>query len=290
MHRYISALIAFVSLPFSAAAVTPAQTLSAATETLEEFASPRHGNGRSSLAAAYGVAVFPRVTKPALAFGGRGGTGVIFVKGRDGVWSEPVFAEIAGVDADCTGAVLLFTSPRGLERLYASKGKFTLGVDAPAGPADAEIQTYARSDGRFVGTALGKAVIRPDAEANAAYSRGGRHGVRPETVKWDHTPASATDSFIAAPRQSAQTGAQASRPTNVPASPMAPPGVSVPSASPAIIVMPQIVAPAQPVGTAARPPADKGRLEVLIGGAVVAAVGMMYQWAKKKVLRRAGVA
>lgn len=263
MHRHFAILIAFVSLPLSAAAVTPAQTLSAATESLEDFAAHGQGYGRSSLSAAYGIAVFPRVTKPALAFAGRSGSGVIFVKARDGVWGEPVFAEISGVDADCTGAVLLFTSPRSLERLYASKGKFTLGVDAPAGPADAEIQTYARSNGRFAGSALGKAVIRPDAEANAAYSRGGRHGVRPETVNRPKTGTTRT---------------------------MAPPSASTPPASPPIIVMPQIVAPAQPVGTAAHPPADKDRLEVLIGGAVVAAVGMMYQWAKKKVLRRVGVA
>lgn len=126
---------------------------------------------------AEGIAVLPEVVKAGAFVGGRGGTGVLLVRQRDGNWSNPLFVGIGagsigwqfGVQA--ADVVLVFTTRKSVEGI--SDGKLTLGGDASAvaGPVgrtasaatsvtlDAEVYSYSRAKGLFAGVSLEGSVL-----------------------------------------------------------------------------------------------------------------------------------
>ena len=138
---------------------------------------------------AYAVAVIPAVTKVGFVIGGRYGTGALSVRDKGGNWSEPVFISLTSasvglqVGAQSTDVVLVFKTRKSVDGIL--KRKFTLGADAAvaAGPVGrsasaatdeklkAEIYSYSRSRGLFVGAALDGAVIKVKAEDNERYYR-----------------------------------------------------------------------------------------------------------------------
>ncbi len=121
---------------------------------------------------AEGIAILPEVVKAGVIFGGRGGTGVMLVRQKDGRWSNPLFIGIGagsvgwqfGIQA--TDMVFVFTTRRSVEGV--ADGKLTLGADAAAvaGPVGrsataatdvtlaAEVYSYSRSAGLFAGVSL----------------------------------------------------------------------------------------------------------------------------------------
>ena len=135
---------------------------------------------------AYGIVVVPRVIKGALIIGGRGGKGVFSVRNLDGVWSDPVFITLAGVNVgfqwgvQSTDVVLVLMSRNSVEGI--ADGKVTLGADAAvaAGPVgrsaaattdatfNAQVLSYSRSEGMFAGVALDGSVLSIDDKANAS--------------------------------------------------------------------------------------------------------------------------
>ena len=141
---------------------------------------------------AYGVVVVPRVIKGALIIGGRGGKGVMAVRNADGSWSNPVFVTLAGANVgfqwgvQSTDLVLVLMSRKSVEGIAG--GKVTLGADASvaAGPIgrssaaatdatfSAQVLSYSRNSGLFVGVALDGTVIAIDRGANeSAYGISG---------------------------------------------------------------------------------------------------------------------
>jgi lipid-binding SYLF domain-containing protein len=130
------------------------------------------------------IAVLPDVVKAGLVFGGRGGKGLIAVRGSDGSWSNPSFVTLGGgsfgfqAGVQAADVVLVFRTRRGVDNIV--NGKFTLGADASvaAGPVgrsaqastdgglEAEIYSYSRARGLFAGIALDGAVIAIDNRAN----------------------------------------------------------------------------------------------------------------------------
>lgn len=130
------------------------------------------------------IAVLPDVIKAGLGFGGRGGRGLIAVRGTDGTWSNPSFITLGGgsvgfqAGVQAADVVLVFRTRRGVDNIV--NGKFTLGADAAiaAGPLgrhaaastdgrlEAEIFSYSRARGLFAGIALDGAVIAIDNRAN----------------------------------------------------------------------------------------------------------------------------
>ncbi len=130
------------------------------------------------------IAVLPDVIKAGLVFGGRGGKGLIAVRGSDGSWSNPSFITLGGgsfgfqAGVQSADVVLVFRNRRGVDNIV--NGKFTLGADASvaAGPVGrsaqastdgqlkAEIYSYSRARGLFAGIALDGAVIAIDNRAN----------------------------------------------------------------------------------------------------------------------------
>jgi lipid-binding SYLF domain-containing protein len=135
---------------------------------------------------AQAVAVFPSVLKAAFIFGGREGKGVISRRTAEG-WSAPAFFNLGGgsfgaqIGADKTDYVFLIMNEKGLSGLLGDK--FTIGgeVGVAAGPVGreasaatdaqlkAEILSYSRTRGAFVGAALNGTAISPDNNLNEAF-------------------------------------------------------------------------------------------------------------------------
>ena len=135
---------------------------------------------------AQAIAVFPGVLKAAFLVGGREGKGVISRRTAAG-WSAPAFFNLAGgsfgaqIGADKTDYVLLIMNEKGLNNLLADKFELGGEVGVAAGPVgreasaatdaqlSAEILTYSRSKGAFIGAALKGTTISPDNGLNEAF-------------------------------------------------------------------------------------------------------------------------
>jgi lipid-binding SYLF domain-containing protein len=158
-------------------------------QVIEEFTnSPDRGAAASLMKYSAGVAIFPSVYKGAWFFGAQYGKGVLCAHDKvTGEWSAPAFFTVAGGSlgfqwgAQATDLILVIMNQRGLESLL--KGKGTLGADlsVAAGPIGrkaqietdvllkAEIYSYSRAKGAFLGIALKGAVVAPDKGSNQAY-------------------------------------------------------------------------------------------------------------------------
>jgi lipid-binding SYLF domain-containing protein len=194
-----SLTLAFGGSPAPVLPPSNARTLERATQVLDELAAiPLKGIPTELLSEAQGVAIVPRVIKAGFVFGGRGGHGVVLARDADGNWSEPVFVNLGGASVgfqaglESTDVVLVFRNRRNLERLLDGKGKLTLGADASvaAGPVgrmaaaatdarlEAEILSYSRGRGVFVGVSVDGAVIRADAASTAQFRQTGNEAER----------------------------------------------------------------------------------------------------------------
>jgi SH3 domain-containing YSC84-like protein 1 len=129
------------------------------------------------------VAVIPGLKKAAFIVGGEYGKGLISCR-RNGSWSAPSFLELekgswgAQIGAESVDLVLLVMNDHGMSHLL--QNRIALGGEASiaAGPVGrdaqaatdaqlkAEILSYSRSQGLFVGIDLAGGVIRPDEDSN----------------------------------------------------------------------------------------------------------------------------
>jgi len=200
---------------------------------------------------AYGIAVFPDLTKVAFFAGGRRGHGALVVRDKQGRFTNPVFVTMTGGSfgwqwgVALSDIVLVFTTAKGIEGING--GKVTLGADASvaAGPVGrqasaatdagfkAEVYSYSRSKGVFAGLALDGTVITIDDAANAAFYK--KPGVTAGDIIAGNvtTDDESAKRFLAAVATStssatAQRTASAATPAGVPASaaPAAVTGVS----------------------------------------------------------------
>ena len=185
MRLVLTALLALM-LPLAAAAQEKeTQRADNAVRVLSEIlAIPEESIPERLLREAEAIAVMPDVVKAGLVFGGRGGKGLMAVRGSDGTWSNPTFITLGGgsfgfqAGVQAADVVLVFRNRRGIDNIV--NGKFTLGADAgvAAGPVGrnaqaftdgqlkAEIYSYSRARGLFAGIALDGAVIAIDNRAN----------------------------------------------------------------------------------------------------------------------------
>jgi lipid-binding SYLF domain-containing protein len=185
MRLVLTALLALM-LPFAASAQEKEiERADNAVRVLSEIlAIPEESIPERLLREAEAIAVMPDVVKAGLIFGGRGGKGLMAVRGSDGTWSNPTFITLGGgsfgfqAGVQSADVVLVFRNRRGIDNIV--NGKFTLGADASvaAGPVGrsaqastdgqlkAEIYSYSRARGLFAGIALDGAVIAIDNRAN----------------------------------------------------------------------------------------------------------------------------
>ena len=149
---------------------------SGATVIREIMVAPDSGIPDDVLTKAKCVAVIPNMFKAAFGFGGAYGKGVASCRTEKG-WSGPAFFSLKGgrfglqIGGQAADIVMLIMNDEGMNKLLASK--FKLGTDASvaAGPvgrhADAstdwkmraQVLTYSRTRGAFIGISLNGAVV-----------------------------------------------------------------------------------------------------------------------------------
>jgi len=159
-----------------------------ASQVLTEFQGSADQNVPTwLLERAYAVAIVPDVIKVGLGIGARRGSGVLVVRKDDGHWTNPIFINITGgsfgpqVGVQSTDLLLVFTSRAGVDGIVG--GKVTLGGDASvaAGPVgrqtsaatdvgfNAQVLSYSRAKGLFLGVSLDGSALTIDHKSNAVY-------------------------------------------------------------------------------------------------------------------------
>ncbi|MES2793469.1 MAG: lipid-binding SYLF domain-containing protein [Planctomycetota bacterium] len=171
-----------------AMAAAPEETVRLSEQVLGELmAIPGKQIPQRLLEQAQGVAIIPNVIKIGFVAGARRGHGVVMVRDAEGEWSLPQFITLTGgsvgwqAGIQGTDVVLVFTTKKGVEGLM--RGKFTIGADAAAtagpvgrnaevatdGGLKAEIYSYSRSRGLFLGVSIDGSALDVDHYAHAAY-------------------------------------------------------------------------------------------------------------------------
>jgi lipid-binding SYLF domain-containing protein len=193
-------LLALVGAPLQAGS-RELRTVEAAAAAVDALSAiPLKGIPPALLQDAKGVAIIPQMLKAGFLVGGRFGRGVVLARLSDGTWSNPVFVVLAGggvgwqVGVQSTDLVLVFKTSHSLDRVLRGKGNITLGADVAiaAGPIGrqaeaatdvqlkAEIYSYSRTRGLFLGVSLEGAGLLVDCDANEAFY--GLRGGRPQEV------------------------------------------------------------------------------------------------------------
>jgi len=182
-------LVAAVAItPLLAKDNSDAKRLDEAAAVLSEVMSaPDKGIPREMLEHAHCIVVVPGLKTAAFVFGAKYGKGYLSCRNASGPgWSAPGTVRIEGgsfgfqIGASETDVIMLVMNERGAEKLLSDK--FTLGAEASvaAGPVGrtttaqtdaqmhADILSWSRSQGLFVGLALEGATLRQDLDDNAA--------------------------------------------------------------------------------------------------------------------------
>jgi lipid-binding SYLF domain-containing protein len=166
--------------------VKETKRLEACREVLEELLGGEERIPRDLLDKAECVAVVPSAKKFALGFGGRWGKGAVVCRGQggSGPWGPPLLISLGGgsfglqIGGQAADYVFLVMNPKGID--YLMRSQFTLGGDAAvaAGPVGrtgsagtdlrmrAEVLSYSRTRGLFVGLSLEGSVVKQDKEGN----------------------------------------------------------------------------------------------------------------------------
>lgn len=166
------------------------QIIDSSSSVLKEFmALPAKQIPQSLLADAKGVAIIPRVVKGGFVIGVHHGRGVLVTRDEQNRWTPPMMVTFSGggvgwqAGLQSTDLILVFRTAAGVQRVI--EGKMTIGVDASAaaGPIGrqataatdpsftAEIFSYSRSRGLFVGVAIDGSALQVDHAATHAIYR-----------------------------------------------------------------------------------------------------------------------
>jgi lipid-binding SYLF domain-containing protein len=160
-------------------------TLSDAVLVLNDLASaPDKGIPQEYLAKADCILIFPSVDKGAFIVGGKSGNGVASCRQPDGKMGSLAYYTVGGasvgfqIGGQTADLVMLVMNQKGIDHLLADKFTFGGEATATAGPVGrtvtaatdaqmhAQILTWSRSQGLFVGAALDGSVVKPDQDAN----------------------------------------------------------------------------------------------------------------------------
>lgn len=132
------------------------------------------------------IAIMPSMLKASFVFGANYGKGVATCRTEHG-WSAPAFFKLTGgsfgfqAGGQASDLVLIIRTDDGMQHLLQSKFKLGADASAAAGPVGrdaqamtdlslrAQVLTYSRSRGLFLGISLSGGVIRQDAADTAAF-------------------------------------------------------------------------------------------------------------------------
>jgi lipid-binding SYLF domain-containing protein len=160
-------------------------TLSDSVLVLNDLASaPDKGIPQELLAKADCILIFPNVDKGAFIVGGKSGHGVASCRQPNGKMGSLAFYTVGGasvgfqIGGQSADVVMLIMNEKGIDHLLADKFTFGGEATATAGPVGrtvnaatdaqmhAQILTWSRSQGLFVGAALDGSVVKPNPDAN----------------------------------------------------------------------------------------------------------------------------
>src|SRR6476661_7256393 len=183
---FAAAITVTMSPAYLEASTEQQQLIDKAKLTVEAFATdPEQEDVRQWVSSGKGVFIVPQLLRGAFVFGGAGGGGILLVRDeKSGEWSQPAFYNIGAVSfglqagADTSELVLIVRTQKGLEEFYRSDFKLgadvgvsvgPLGSSAAMGGIAADLVSFGRSKGAFMGMALDGAMIAVSDDSNAAY-------------------------------------------------------------------------------------------------------------------------
>jgi lipid-binding SYLF domain-containing protein len=162
---------------------------SATTILSQIMEAPDRGIPDSIMSGAKCIAIVPSMMKISFIFGANYGKGVATCRTAAG-WSSPAFFRIEGgsfgfqAGGQASDLVLIIRTDDGMQHLLQSKFKLGADASAAAGPVGrdaqaatdltmrAQVLTYSRSRGLFLGVSLNGAVIRQDdGDVHAFYGK-----------------------------------------------------------------------------------------------------------------------
>lgn len=165
----------------------PNQIVVEATNVLSQSVAMPSGLPQSMLQSAQGIVIVPNMVRGAFVVGAQFGQGVLLTRGPDGAWQAPRMINITGgslgyqIGVQSTDLILILRTPQSVANLL--RGTLKVGVDASAaaGPVgrqasaatdlsmQAEILSYSRARGAFVGAAIDGSMISMEPSADAMY-------------------------------------------------------------------------------------------------------------------------
>ncbi|HEY6369026.1 MAG TPA: lipid-binding SYLF domain-containing protein [Candidatus Sulfotelmatobacter sp.] len=194
---HLALAICVAATAFGAETATKAQArVQAAGAILQAIqAAPDHGIPEKVLASAACVAIVPSMLNGGFALGLRYGRGVATCRTAKG-WSAPAFFVVEGgsfglqFGGQAVDLIMLVMNDDGMANLLASKFKLGGQASIAAGPVGrqtgaetdwkmrAQVLTYARARGAFIGATLEHGQIKQDKDSTRAFYA---HLVRPRT-------------------------------------------------------------------------------------------------------------
>ncbi len=194
MKRIVTASIILLSLVAMAAASERRDAdlnriQSASTILSQIMSAPDRAIPDSIMSGAKCIAIMPSMLKASFVFGANYGKGVATCRTATG-WSAPAFFKLTGgsfgfqAGGQASDLVLIVRTDDGMQHLLQSKFKLGADASAAAGPVGrdaqamtdltlrAQVLTYSRSRGLFLGVSLSGGIIKQDqADTTAFYGK-----------------------------------------------------------------------------------------------------------------------
>jgi lipid-binding SYLF domain-containing protein len=195
MHRsfvclcLLLALTLFVAAPPASAASDQEGLVDKARVAVQGFARDQEVGPtvRNLMKSAKAVVIFPSVLKGAFFVGAEGGSGVLLAKGEGGRWSYPAFYTLGGASfglqfgGQSSEMMLLIMTSKGINSVINNQVKLGGDVSVAVGPVGigaeastttnlrADIYSFSRNAGAYIGVSIEGAVIHPRTEWNHGY-------------------------------------------------------------------------------------------------------------------------
>jgi lipid-binding SYLF domain-containing protein len=255
----------------SARDATIARIQTANTVLSQIMEAPDRGIPDSIMSGAKCIAIVPSMLKVSFVFGANYGKGVATCRTTSG-WSAPTFFRVEGgsfgfqAGGQASDLVLIVRTDDGMQHLLQSKFKLGADASAAAGPVGrdaqaatdltmrAQILTYSRSRGVFLGVSLAGAVVRQDDGDTQAFY--GKDWTFYSLLNGQVPPPPDSENFLKTVERYAPTQRAAARPapTPAPVSVTQPAVTAAPTARPAVDTTPAAAPPAStPTDPAAAP-------------------------------------
>jgi SH3 domain-containing YSC84-like protein 1 len=181
----VLSMVLALALPALAAdkAAEASETVQSARTSLRNFVSdPNMKWIKEHIGEAKGILIVPTQGKGGFIFGGSGGVGVLLTRNTDGTWSQPAFYRMGSVSVglqvggEVSEVIFFVQTQKGVDSFLSSSFKLGAEASIAAGPvgqgtkaSTADLLSFSRSKGAFVGASFDGTMIKPAADLNEAF-------------------------------------------------------------------------------------------------------------------------